>query len=303
MCLPPNGPSGLVFQDYLLFPHLTVRDNVAFGPNAQGRGADVDHWLERFGLSELADRRPGELSGGEARGSRWPERWQPSRLRCCSTSRWRPSMPPRERSFVDTWRTRCPGFAGPRLLVTHDPADAVLLADEMVILESGVIVQRGTPEEIRLRPQSAYAADLAGVNFVRGEAASGNVTVEGHVLRVGDTSIGGPVIATIHPRAISLHRSEPEGSPRNAWQTRVERVEHYGDRVRIETGSPLAVTAEVTPSALADLGLGREHTCGCRSRRPRSASREPDQAVRPVCKRACNRVVVRSGVFSLGVTE
>ena len=106
-----------------------------------------------------------------------------------------------------------------------------------------------------MRPRSRYVADLAGVNHVVGSASDGVVKVDGHSLRIGDTSAVGPVVATIHPRAISVHRRQPEGSPRNTWRTTVERIEHYGDRVRIETGAPMALTAEVTPAAMTALDL------------------------------------------------
>ena len=123
------------------------------------------------------------------------------------------------------------------------------------MIEAGVITQVGSPDDIRLRPRTRYIADLAGSNLLSGEAAHGTVTVDSHVLNVADTQAAGAVLATIHPRAISIHRSRPEGSPRNAWQTTIVRIEHYGDRVRLQTTQPLPLTVEVTPAAVADLAL------------------------------------------------
>ena len=96
------------------------------------------------------------------------------------------------------------------------------------------------------------------MNLVAGTASDGIVTTATHDLHVGDTRIAGPVLATIHPRAISIHRHQPEGSPRNTWETVVTRIEHYGDRVRLQTGDPLALTAEITPNAVEALRLAED---------------------------------------------
>lgn len=90
---------------------------------------------------------------------------------------------------------------------------------------------------------------------MEGTASNGIVATTTHDLHVGDTHIAGTVLATIHPRAISIHRHQPEGSPRNTWETAVIRIEHYGDRVRLQTGDPLALTAEITPNAVEALAL------------------------------------------------
>jgi molybdate transport system ATP-binding protein len=129
------------------------------------------------------------------------------------------------------------------------------MADHIYVIEAGRITQMGTADDIRLRPRTPYAADLAGSNLVMGTASRGVVATDAHDLAVGDTHIAGHVLATIHPRAISIHRNRPEGSPRNTWETTITRIEHYGDRVRLQTGSPLPLTAEVTPAAVDALGL------------------------------------------------
>jgi molybdate transport system ATP-binding protein len=146
-------------------------------------------------------------------------------------------------------------FPGPRLLITHDPTEAFLLADEIALLVSGSVTQAGSADDIRLRPRSRYAADLVGSNLFVGHAGEGAVQVDGHVLHVADTAIHGAVLATIDPRAVAVHRHRPEGSPRNVWETAVDRVELRGDRVRIQLAGPLPIVAEVTPGAARELEL------------------------------------------------
>jgi len=147
------------------------------------------------------------------------------------------------------------GFAGSRLLITHDPTEAFLLADEIVVVEHGEVTQTGSADEIRLRPRTRYAADLAGLNFIRGVAEGGVVDVGGHPLHIADLDLEGPVVATLAPTAVAVHAERPGGSPRNAWATTVERVEQLGSRVRLLTGDPIPLAAEVTESARSDLGL------------------------------------------------
>ena len=129
------------------------------------------------------------------------------------------------------------------------------MADEIIVIEAGRVTQVGTQADIRLRPLTPYVADLAGSNLIAGIASKGTVTTGTHPIHVADTGAAGPVLATIHPRAIAVHRTRPEGSPRNTWKTEITRIEHYGDRVRLETGAPLPVTVEVTPGAVRALDL------------------------------------------------
>jgi molybdate transport system ATP-binding protein len=258
---PEDRHLGIVFQDYVLFPHMTVAANVRFGIEQRRVGSSepakrVASWLERLDLTDLADRHPSDLSGGQAQ--------RVALARALITD---PAMLLLDEPLAALDVTTRAGlrhliddhlgdFAGPRLLITHDPTEAFLLADVVHIVEDGRVTQVGTADDIRLRPRTRYAADLAGANLVIGVASGGRVTASGHRLYVGDTAVSGDVLAIIHPRAISIHRSRPEGSPRNTWQTKLRRVEHYGDRVRLQTGEPLPLTAEVTPGAVEALGLG-----------------------------------------------
>jgi molybdate transport system ATP-binding protein len=148
---------------------------------------------------------------------------------------------------------------GVRVLVTHDPLEAMALADRLVILEEGRIVQEGTGAEITAHPRSAYAAALVGVNLLEGSVDAGEVRIDRTIrLRVAGP-VGGTdaVFAVVHPRSVSLHRARPEGSARNVWAGEAESVDAEGDRVRVRVRLSAAVVlvAEVTPSASIELRL------------------------------------------------
>lgn len=260
--LPPAERSvGYVFQDYLLFPHMTVLDNVAFGPRSRGasrRAAETaaHDWLARLEIAGLADRKPRQLSGGQAQ-----------RVALARALVTRPdlllldeplaALDAGTRSTVRSLlRQHLAEFAGTVVLVTHDPMDAMVLADRLVVLEDGRIVQTGSPGEIARRPTSAYVAQLVGVNMLRGQATGGTVSLEDSgSIRIADRAIAGPVIVALRPEAISVHRHHPEGSARNVWEATVTGLEARGDLVRVETDGPPSVTAVITPAAVSDLGL------------------------------------------------
>jgi len=251
---------GVVFQDYLLFPHLTVLDNVAFGLRTRriprGEASALAHELiSRFGLEGMEGAKPSELSGGQS---------QRVALARALAAEPRMLLLDEPLSALDvTTRARMRhtladhlrDFSGPRLLISHDPTDALLLADEIHILEDGVITQTGTADDILLRPRTQYAADLAGSNLLEGMAHGGAVDVGTAMVHIADRQIEGPVLISIRAAAISLHLDRPEGSQRNSWSTTIWRVEQMGSRVRIRTGPPLPLTVEVTEGSRGELGL------------------------------------------------
>jgi molybdate transport system ATP-binding protein len=253
---------GVVFQDYLLFDHLSVLDNVMFGPLALGqRKAQADalanDLLERLDMQGLSDRMPPQLSGGQAQ-----------RVALARALATQPDLLLLDEALsaldVTTRGTlrrvlaqHLSDFEGPRLLITHDPTDAFLLADRIAIVEDGTLSQVGSAEDIRRRPATPYVAALAGTNLLVGTNRAGLLTLDDHVhdLQTADTSIGGAVLITIHPTAIALHREQPSGSPRNTWQTRVASVEPLGDTTRITLGDPLPLGVDITPGATTALDL------------------------------------------------
>jgi molybdate transport system ATP-binding protein len=250
---------GVVFQEYRLFPHLSVLDNVAFGPRAAGRSrsesrADAAEWVARLRLGDLTDRSPERLSGGQQ---------QRAALARALASRPDVLLLDEPLAALDAatridvrrdLRTHLAHFAGPTVIVTHDALDALVLADRIVVLEDGVITQQGTAREVARRPASDYVAKLLGLNLLRGDAADGEVAVEGGgVLHVTDHVVGGPVLVALRPSAIALHTAQPEGSARNVWPGVVDGVEALGERVRVSVSGAPSVLVDVTPGAVADL--------------------------------------------------
>jgi molybdopterin-binding protein len=129
--------------------------------------------------------------------------------------------------------------------------------ERVVVLDGGRVVQTGTPAEITARPRTRWVAELTGTNLFAGvPTAAGTVTLDGGgTLVVADQLPAGPVLAVVHPRAVSLHRHRPEGSARNTWSGQVLALEPLGDRLRVRVDATPPVVAEVTAAAAAELGL------------------------------------------------
>nr|WP_244985809.1 ATP-binding cassette domain-containing protein [Cellulosimicrobium cellulans] len=313
-------------QRPLLFEHLSVEDDVAFGlrsrgvPRARARGEARDA-LARVGAADLARRRSTALSGGQAQ--------RVAIARALVTD-------PRVLLLDEPLASLDVGVAQhvrtvlhhaqrehPRttLLVTHDLLDVLLLADRVVVLEGGRVVEDGPVDAVLTRPRSRFAARLAGVNLLAGsvahvavpepvrtvregaaaEAAGGTagpigaatavapdaeslarevtVAVDGADVRVHGTAdeplaVGDGAVAVFEPRAVAVHRTTPEGSPRNAYRVVVTSVEPHGPLLRVwgravddDPGDPTAgattavghdaprLAADLTPRAVAELGL------------------------------------------------
>jgi len=259
--LPPERrPIGVVFQDYLLFPHLSVIENVAFGLRARGIAsrearARAGSWLDRLGLAEHAEARPRALSGGQAQRVALARALAiDPRLLLLDEPLAALDASARGEVRRDLKR-HLASFAGIRIVITHDPLEAVSLADRLVILEGGRVVQTGSPAEVTQRPRSRYVADLVGVNLLRGTATAGHVAVSGGASLQSADGVDGEVFAVIHPRAVALHRSRPEGSPRNVWRGKASALDFQGDRVRVGVVGEMAIVAEVTPAAVRELDL------------------------------------------------
>jgi molybdate transport system ATP-binding protein len=250
--LPPERrPIGIAFQDGVLFPHLSVLENVAFPVRARGarpRAARIHalELLDRLAPGIDPGEKPGSLSGGER---------QRVALARALAGTPRVLILDEALSAVDVsaradlralLRRTLSDFDGPRLLVTHDPIEAMTLADRLVILEDGRVSQTGTPQDIREAPRTRYAADLVGMNLF--------ATVpwpEG--IRVGPVD---DVLATLRPADVALHTARPEGSARNVVQGVVEEVAVVGDRARVRLASSPRLVAEITSGSAARMAIG-----------------------------------------------
>lgn len=255
-------PIAMVFQDYLLFPHLTLLENVAFGLRSRGTSrfeatATAQRWLARVGLQAEAHRKPASLSGGQAQ--------RVALARALATN---PALllldEPMAALDASTrvelrreLRRHLESFRGVRLLVTHDPLEAMALADRLVILEQGRILQSGTPAEVTQRPRSRYAANLVGLNLFRGRSSQNVITIAGGGSLMAADATDGEVFAVVHPRTVALYRTRPDGTPRNVWEGRAVDLDFEGDRVRVRLEGTPPIVAEVTPAAAHELRLDR----------------------------------------------
>lgn len=232
---------GMVFQNQLLFPHLDARHNAAFGPRARGMGKNealrrADDWLTRLGVGDLLHRKPDELSGGQAQ-----------RVAIARALVTEPDlllldepMSGLDVGVATSLRIELArhlaDFTGITLLITHDPLDALTVANRVLVLDDGRMAQFGTPAEITQRPATDHVARLVGLNVLR----------DGRELRAFD------------PTSVTVDLIEPSGSARNRWQGTIAVVTPHGAAmrlvVRVDGGGP-ELLADVTPGAATELGL------------------------------------------------
>ncbi|MBW3574231.1 MAG: ABC transporter ATP-binding protein [Actinobacteria bacterium] len=261
--VPPEQRSvGFVFQDYVLFPHLSAVDNVAFGARCRGvdrrrAAADARSWLERFAVGDMAGCRPAALSGGQAQRVALARALAaPTRLLLLDEPLAALDAAARAEVGAEL-RRHLSGFAGVCLIVTHDPVEAMLLARRMVVLEAGRVTQQGSSMDVARAPRSTWVAELVGVNLLRGRRSGDGIHLDGGGRLAVTGSGAGEVFAVIHPHAVAVHRARPEGTPRNVWAGRADSMELLGDRarVRVVSADRPPVVAEVTLSAVAELDL------------------------------------------------
>ncbi|MEE4542570.1 ABC transporter ATP-binding protein [Streptomyces sp. V4-01] len=258
-----HRPCGVIFQDYLLFPHLSALDNVAFGPRCHGTGkaqarALAAELLDRMGLAEHAHARPRRLSGGQAQ--------RVALARALATAP-RLLLLDEPLAALDAGtrldvraelRRHLAAFEAVAVLVTHDPLDAMVLADRLVVVEQGAIVQQGTPAEIAHRPRTDYVARLVGLNLYRGRAEGDVVTLGPELALTTAEKLSGPAFVAFPPAAVTLHARRPQDRAHNAWRTRVTGLESRGDRIRVAlagAGGELPLAADLTAVAVAELAL------------------------------------------------
>ncbi|MEV4195118.1 ABC transporter ATP-binding protein, partial [Streptomyces toxytricini] len=238
--------------------------NTAYGlrargvPRAEAR-REARLWLERLGVGGLADRRPAQLSGGQAQRVALA-RALAARPRLLLLDEPLAALDQATRARVrHTLRAHLAGFGGVCLLVTHDPVEAVSLADRVLVLADGRTLQDAPPAEVARHPRSPWVARMLGRNAWPGNAsAEGLALPGGGRLVVAETlPAGAPALAVIGPEAVSVHRERPAGSPRNVWPGTVREITSVGSRLRVLVASPGVpdLVAEITPDAAAELGL------------------------------------------------
>lgn len=261
---------GLAFQDGALFPRMSVRENVAFAARARGdrvgpARARADRLLAQLAPAVDPAARPAQLSGGERQ-----------RVALARTLASEPRLLLLDEPLAAVDASARPelrtvlhdtlaAFTGPTILVTHDPVEAMTLADRLVLLEDGRITQEGTPAEVRNHPATRYAADLVGVNLFEGTLEPAGQGVGTLRTDDGDLTVAWPdglavtsttgVRATLAPAEITLHATRPEGSSRNAFHGRVLEVAVTGSRARVRVDTAPPLVAEVTIGSVERMGL------------------------------------------------
>jgi molybdate transport system ATP-binding protein len=259
--LPAHRRSvGMVFQDQLLFPHLSAAENVAFGPRSRGtpRGAAraiAAEWLDRVGLAGLGDRRPGQLSGGQAQRAALA-RALAGDPRVLLLDEPLSALDARTRLTVRAeLRRHLADYAGSTVLVTHDPVDAMALAGRVLVVEDGAVVQEGAPADVARRPRTDYVARLVGLSLLPGTGTGSTVHLDGGGAVAVAEEVVGPVFVAIRPESVALFLTRPEGSPRNVWAVRLTGATPHGATVRCELDGEVPLIADVTATAFAELGL------------------------------------------------
>lgn len=264
-CLPAQRRDcAMVFARYALFGHLSVSENVAFGLRASGHGKraiakTTAATLDLIGIGELAHRKAASLSSGEAQRAAIARALAVAPavllldepLSAIDVERRSPVREALQRAIRET------GMAV--VLVTHDPAEAMLFSETLVILERGEVVQRGSPAELRERPRSRYVAAFAGVNLFRGVAQAqgggvSSVEVDGSVLTIAGQWTG-PVALVLDPDDVVLSRTRPESSARNCLAGPVAHALPDGNGLRVTVGSHPSIVARITQQSGIDLGI------------------------------------------------
>ena len=257
---PSRRSIGVVFQDLRLFPHLSALDNVAFGLRShratrRSAAARASDWLARLGVADVGGLRPGALSGGQA---------QRVALARALAVEPRVLLLDEPLSALDaTARTETrrelqrhlAAHDGARVVITHDPSEAALLGDDLVVVEGGRVVQRGDLAALAAAPRTAYVADLVGVNRLVGTGSGSSIVLSGGTTVATATAVSGAAAAVVHPRAVALHADQPVGSPRNVWPCVVAGVERLDGTARVLLTGGVEIVAEVTAEAAAELRL------------------------------------------------
>ncbi len=260
---------GLVSQDYALFPHLTVRENVAFGLRAQGAGrraarARADEALERLRIADLADRHPGALSGGQQQRVALARALVP-RPRLLLLDEPLAALDPGTRLMVrGEIRALLSRLECATIVVTHSPLDATVFGDAIAVIERGALTQVGPRDDLLRHPRSPYVATLLGINLFQGRVVRSDPGGIAHVqtadglLAAADPGVDGDVFLLVHPQEITLYSERPAGSALNVFHGPVVELAPEppaGNLVRVALGTSPPLVAEITSQSVASLGL------------------------------------------------
>ena len=248
---PQHRPFGKVFQDGLLFPHMSVEKNILFGA---GKDFNLKPLAESLQVSELLAKFPSELSAGERQ-----------RAAIARSLAARPKVlfldepfsaldiqgKRRGRSLLkEALAIEVSGC----LMVTHDLVDAFTLADRVMIIEGGKLTQFDVPDRIRSRPGSEWIADLVGWNYYEGIGEGSVVTLpHGTTIFTAQDDLDGPTSISINPASVSIFKSQPSGSPRNTWLSSIQNIEILGGRARVSLVGEIDICADITTVAANEL--------------------------------------------------
>lgn len=263
--VPPQARScGFVFAEYALFGHLSALENVAFGLRAVGSKRSFAHERARevmdgFGILSLADRTAASLSSGEMQRVAIARALAPlpavvlldEPLSAIDVERRPPVRDALLRYIADS------GAAA--VVVTHDPVEAMLFAEQLIVLEHGAVVQRGSASELRERPRSSYVAAFSDVNLYQGMAhpEAGGVSVV-EVNGAALTILGswtGHVAIVVDPDSVVLSKTRPASSARNCLMGPVMYAVPDGSAVRVSVASSPPIVARITSQSAADLEI------------------------------------------------
>ena len=269
VCVPVHDRRiGVLMQDPLLFPHLTAIANVMFAArrHADRSGARLRarRWLAEVGADDLGDRAPGALSGGQAQLvalaralAAEPEVLlldEPlAGLDVAGATAARSVL---RRVLTAESRTA--------LLITHDLIDVLTLADRVLVLQEGKVVEVGRVTEVLTSPRSDFGARIAGVNLVRGRLVGPGTLRDAAGVNWQGTPADGSgslqeCVAVFAPAGVAVYRDQPHGSPRNSVRVRITGLETNGGVVRVRAAAQadgiVGLSADITPESVAEMRL------------------------------------------------
>lgn len=257
----------MLSQQPMLFPHMSVAGNVGYAPRCRGLSraaarAAAGYWLDTVGVADLAGRRPAQLSGGQAQ-----------RVALARALAAEPRLLLLDEPMAALDVTAAPAMrrllrevltatGRTAIIVTHDLLDALAIADTMIVLDRGQVVESGTVRAVLTTPRSEFAAAIAGVNLVPGSITAPGVLRTPWGVAISGASevpVGTAAIALFRPAAVAVHLSAPHASPRNVIEVRITELDIHGAAVRVRGVDPrderTVLAADITAASAAELDL------------------------------------------------